>query len=217
MQHTTLNFPEITLQQRDAHKLRGYFANKFGEESDLLHNHDSTGNPIYRYPKIQYKVVDNNPMVVGIDEGAKLLVKNFLRIKELDINGKQYRLQQKNLKSDQTTVGVQDDLFEYQWVTPWMALNSENYKVYQTLEPQEQTAKLKRILATNILNFFKAVKHHEHERIMVKLKLEETSTKFKNQRMTVFKGSFVSNVLLPDYIGIGKSVARGFGTIKLND
>jgi len=31
--------------------------------------------------------------------------------------------------------------------------------------------------------------------------------------MLTFGGGFVCNVQLPDYIGLGKSVARGFGTI----
>jgi hypothetical protein len=32
--------------------------------------------------------------------------------------------------------------------------------------------------------------------------------------MTGFKGMFAVNFELPDYIGLGKSVSRGFGTIK---
>jgi hypothetical protein len=32
--------------------------------------------------------------------------------------------------------------------------------------------------------------------------------------MKGFKGTFAVNFELPDYIGLGKSVSRGFGTIK---
>jgi hypothetical protein len=34
--------------------------------------------------------------------------------------------------------------------------------------------------------------------------------------MMVFEGEFVANVSLPDYVGIGKSVSRGFGVLKKN-
>jgi len=36
---------------------------------------------------------------------------------------------------------------------------------------------------------------------------------FKNQEMLTFQGKFVTNAVLPDYVGLGKSVSRGFGTI----
>ncbi|MDZ7899258.1 MAG: CRISPR-associated endonuclease Cas6 [Arcicella sp.] len=31
--------------------------------------------------------------------------------------------------------------------------------------------------------------------------------------MMAFGGTFMTNALLPDYIGLGKSVSRGFGSI----
>jgi hypothetical protein len=37
---------------------------------------------------------------------------------------------------------------------------------------------------------------------------------FKNIRMTCFTGDFTMNFLLPDYLGVGKQVARGFGTVR---
>ncbi|MBI5213054.1 MAG: hypothetical protein HY957_06735 [Nitrospirae bacterium] len=36
----------------------------------------------------------------------------------------------------------------------------------------------------------------------------------KNQHMFGFLGSFSVNFDIPDYWGIGRSVSRGFGTIK---
>ena len=32
--------------------------------------------------------------------------------------------------------------------------------------------------------------------------------------MIAFSGRFTANVLLPDFIGLGKSVSRGFGAIQ---
>ena len=40
------------------------------------------------------------------------------------------------------------------------------------------------------------------------------TARLKGVRMVGFKGTFAVNFELPDYIGLGKSVSRGFGTIK---
>jgi hypothetical protein len=50
--------------------------------------------------------------------------------------------------------------------------------------------------------------------ILVNLKIiAERETQFKNNTMLAFQASFITNTLLPEYVGLGKSVARGFGTI----
>ena len=215
MHYTLLHFPQIHLPRRDGHKLRGYFANLFGEESDLFHNHQADGKVIYRYPRIQYKVVHGEPMLVGIGEGGKLLIERFLRINEIDIDGLVFPIHQKNLKNEECIIGVKNDLFQYEFVNPWLALNEKKYPQYEAAASREEkTDILKRILITNIINFFTAVGHRETERIMVSLDVSPLAVRFKDQRMTGFKGRFTSNAMLPDYVGFGKSVARGFGTIK---
>jgi hypothetical protein len=36
----------------------------------------------------------------------------------------------------------------------------------------------------------------------------------KGVEIATFKGEFMVNFLIPDYFGLGKSVSRGFGTVK---
>jgi len=43
LQVCRIKFPEIQLQTRDAHKLRGYFGNLFKQQSPILHNHYEDG------------------------------------------------------------------------------------------------------------------------------------------------------------------------------
>jgi len=53
------------------------------------------------------------------------------------------------------------------------------------------------------------------ERIMGMLQnVYEKETKFKDKSMIAFQADFVSNAVLPSFVGIGKSVARGFGTLE---
>ena len=44
--------------------------------------------------------------------------------------------------------------------------------------------------------------------------LKEVNTSLKRNPMLVFFGKFEVNFKIPDYLGIGKSVSRGFGTVK---
>ncbi|MFD2037560.1 CRISPR-associated endonuclease Cas6 [Belliella marina] len=211
---TTIRFPEIQLQTRDAHKLRGYFGEYFKEHSPLLHNHYEDGSSRYKYPLVQYKVIDQVPVLVGFQEGADLLTSLFLKIKELNIEGKSFPIFSKNISHEQVEIGVIDDLIGYTFCNHWMALNSENHKTYLKSNPEEQHLMLNQILRGNILSFFKGVNVWLDDKIMVKGNFRPKTSKFKDQKMIVFQGDFVSNIALPNFVGVGKSVARGFGAIK---
>jgi hypothetical protein len=216
---TRIKFPEIKLQTRDAHKLRGYFGNLFKEHSPVLHNHYEDGGFRYKYPEIQYKVLDNIPTLVGIDEGASLLPKLFLKIKEIEIDGQCYPVNSKNIEHSTEETGYSNNLHEYKFKTLWMALNQKNYSKYHKLgDKAEKQDMLNTILVGHILSFFRntRIELDNGERLMAKVSVQEKSTNFKENKMIVFSGGFIVNALLPNDIGLGKSVSRGFGTIKRN-
>ncbi len=212
---TTIHFPDIQLQTRDAHKLRGYFGNLFKEHSPLLHNHYEDGSARYAYPLVQYKVIDHIPLLVGFQEGADLLVSLFLKIHELDIEGQNFPVQAKNIQQKQIVLAVNQQLYNYSFKTLWMALNQENFQKYQHLDEADKASFLNRQLQNNILSCYKGLSFRTNERIMVIGKLEEKQTLFKNQSMLAFSGQFTCNASLPEYAGIGKAVSRGFGTVSL--
>ena len=236
---TTITFPEIALRTRDAHKLRGYFGNLFKEHSPLLHNHlesdeadvrenegaTTTVKFRYAYPLVQYKVLRQTPTLVGLCEGAGLLAQLFLQMREINIDrgdgdtatwtGQPFPVLSKHIRYEQATVGMADDLIEYRFETLWMALNQQNYRDYRQYSETEQQAQLKRVLTSQLLALFRefGLWLEPHERIMVRLDVQERTTQFKNQTMVAFTGSFLANVVLPDGIGLGKAVSRGFGTL----
>lgn len=214
---TTITFPEIELKTRDAHKLRGYFGNLFKEESPLLHNHLESGESQYRYPLVQYKVTNKTPMLMGFNEGGELLTSLFLQVKELKLDGHTYPVYSKNIKNQNWTIGLDEDLHHYKYETLWMGLNQENHRKYISNEStEERQSQLKRIAISNILAFYKAFDLilPKEQRIMLTLQVQEKSTRFKDQSMIAFNGGFTTNARLPDFAGLGKSVSRGFGTVK---
>lgn len=222
MQHnspiTLISFPEISLKVRDAHKLRGFFGNYFREVSPLLHNHLAGGGLQYAYSLVQYKVLQQVPVLMGIQEGADLLRDLFLKIDNLVINEVTYPVYAKNIDFRMVEVGIHNQLYSYRFETLWMALNEENYSLYITYPPERQMEQLNGILIRNISNALKALGVKitpETTPIMAKImQLQEKTTQFKGTKMCGFTGEFITNALLPDYLGLGKSVSRGFGVIK---
>jgi hypothetical protein len=95
-----------------------------------------------------------------------------------------------------------------------MALNQENYSRYVKAEPGEQVRQLKGILVNNILSFYKGIGYRAEERILTSVQVRQKETQFKNQTMLAFEGSFTTNAVLPEGIGLGKAVSRGFGTVQ---
>lgn len=214
IRQTIIRFPEIQLPVRSAHKLRGYFGSLFKEHAPLLNNHLESGDTFYRYPLVQYKVLDTVPTLVGLNEGAELLISLFLNIRELKIDNRVYPLYQKNIESRAIPIGLSGDLHTYRFQTLWMALNQQNYTAYLAESEQQQLKHLKAILIGNMLSFFKAMNYQAEETLMANLQItSQRETKFKNNTMLAFTANFVTNALLPDAVGLGKQTARGFGTI----
>jgi Cas6b C-terminal domain/Cas6b N-terminal domain len=213
----TLRFPDIQLAQRDAHKLRGYFGNVFKEHSPLLHNHFEDGRTRYGYPLVQYKVLGGVPTLVGIEEGGKLLGELFFRIGQLDIEGQRYEVMQRDIRVLRMPIGYSPNQHQYHFETPWMALNDENYAAWRKEDDAQRAEHLGRLLTGNILSFFKGVglQLAPDERLHTEIDLRPVRVNFKNQMMTAFKGSFTVNALLPEGIGLGKSVSRGLGSIRV--
>lgn len=216
---TTIQFPELRLFARDAHKLRGYFGTFFRERSTLLHNHfvNEHGEERFRYsyPLVQYKVLQGTPMLLGLGEGSNVLADLFLEVRELNIGGTLYPILHKNIERNNFACGLSENLHEYTFQSPWFALNQANFDHYQTLFEKERLEMLQAILRGNILSFFKGVGIWLEGRVMTSLRItEDVPLQFKDRTMIGFRAEFTTNALLPDTIGLGKSVGRGFGAVR---
>lgn len=207
-----LSFENIEIAKRDIPKIRGYIASSYREFNEL-HNHKGKSN-IYRYPVIQYKAIHGVPFIIAIDEGIEVLKKIEGKLDSLDIENNVIDIFEKRIKYDNKEFGVSDDLLKYEFDSPWMCLNDKNFKIYMSSEDSEKKELLKRILIGNILSVSKSIGYTVKEKLNVYLEVTPCNIKFKNQDMIGFKGYFIVNFKIPDYLGIGKSVSRGFGTIK---
>ena len=203
---------EKKYRDRDAEKLRGYFGWKY-EKEILFHNHKSKYEFLYNSPKIQYKIIDGFLSIVGINEGGDLLGDHIKDIEEIIINEEKVKVIEIEKKIEEFDLKIEEKLrYIYNLKTLWLALNQENYKKYRN-----QEIDLNISMRNNIIEFFKMCGVWADKEIKVKGAFEEHITTLKNRKILGFSGWFITNVELPNLIGLGKRKSIGFGTIAKSD
>ena len=77
--------------------LRGCIAARFPEQV-MLHQHGCNGVQVqYSYPRVQYKILNGLPMIIGLAEGASLVETIILEIECLNLAGNIYKIIRKDV------------------------------------------------------------------------------------------------------------------------
>lgn len=211
-----LVFENVELSINQSHKLRGFIGEKY-KQYDIVHNHDTvTGKEIYRYPLFQFKVIGRKPYVISVGEQTSVIFKKmFMDIKSIEIQGQQIFIYEKQLCLGNYSFGETETKNIYKFITPWIGLNQENYKKYHMESNlKKQNVMLNKCLIGNIISICKGVGYRVDSMIECESKLSSIKVKLKGIDVIGFLGTFKVNFELPDYIGIGKSVSRGYGAIE---
>lgn len=196
-----------------AAQLRGFFATRFTEYT-LLHQHDA-GTLVYRYPLVQYKVIDETPTVIGINEGSDVLKEIYHATQTIRLGDREFRILQTGIDLRRVPFGLNDRISSYEFATPWLALNQENYLRYYGLKDgDERRDLLRRTLIGNIISMSKSLGYEVPGRIKCDVEVVPQKRRLKNVNLMAFAGRFHVNFQIPDLLGIGKSVSRGFGAVR---
>lgn len=209
-----VQFPNNPLNAFDIPKLRGSIARRFPKYR-LIHNHLENGRLRYGYPLIQFKVISRIPSIIGLSEGIDILKKVFMDIESVDVAGRRKRLWEKSIKMREDEFGQSQDFYRYRFLSSWMALKESNYETYRQLDAAEQQVFLRHLLRENLKTVSKGFQYRipEIDSVRVEGFFRKRERNFKNNRMLCFEGDFMMNFRIPDYLGVGKQVARGFGTL----
>lgn len=205
------------LKKTEIPKFRGFLATKY-PNYNLIHNHLENGKLRYSYPQLQFKTINGHPAIICIREGIDILKKVFMELNNIKIGEKEETIFEKSITLKEEEFGVADKYIDYRFLSPWMALNQENYKKYKNLNSFEQMQFLKHILRENLKTISKGFNYTipDIEKVKVDGNFVKKEVNFKNIKMVCFTGSFLTNFYLPDFFGIGKQVARGFGMVRKN-
>ena len=217
MKKATLRFGNVNLRASHIHKFRGFVGNLF-KDYDLIHNHDlNTGKLIYRYPLVQFKLIDKIPCIVAItDPAVAVFLEIFMKMDKVIIDDVKIPIFEKDLKVDDVEFGFSDETFMYEFMSPWIGLNQRNYQRYEPSSPSGKNEILKKTLVGNILSMAKHLDCwlEKNQQINVEIQVQEKNINLKSKSMLGFTGIFKTNFIIPDDLGIGKSVSRGFGTVR---
>lgn len=193
-------------------KIRGFIGNEFNEYN-LLHNHYGK-NYLFTYPKVQYKLLDNKILILGINEGGEVLKKISSDLNYLNLD-KKYYISEKIIHEKIFDIKPTLDEKHYKFITPWIGLNTNNYQKFKKMNKWlNKKILLNKILVGNILSLSKGLGIIVNKKLYAKSFLNEEHIIYKSVKMNAFKGEFKINYDLPDYIGIGKGVSHGFGCVK---
>jgi hypothetical protein len=199
----------------DIPKLRGFFARKFPQDH-LFHNHLPGGEQSFSFPLIQYRLIDGCPALLGIGEGIDVLKKVFFEVNELEINGRMLSVNERQVTLLEDDFGQCDTPRHYKFISPWMALNQENDSEYYKLAESHRRSKLLKILSGNLVTLSKGFHYTIPDRDTLKADgtFREVDVNFHNIPMHCFYGDFSVNFMIPDFFGLGKQTARGFGVLN---
>jgi hypothetical protein len=197
-----------------ATKLRGFFATRFNEYA-LLHQHIDVDKLLYKYPRIQYKILGGTALVLGIEEGTEVLKEIYDKYEEILLGESTYTIVERGLALKEEEFGISPELITYEFITPWIALSQDNYQRYLESNREQRRELLRRTLIGNILSASKGLDYVVLEEIRVGIGgLHRRKCEIKGTPFIGFLGRFMVNFVIPDYMGLGKSVSRGFGTVR---
>ncbi len=215
VKYVILSFSDLKLNPFDIPKLRGYFTRRFPDEH-LFHNHLPDGSQSYRYPQIQYRIIDSHPALLGIGDGIDAMKRVFMLVDELSIGNTLHISSEKTVNIYEADFGQCRQFHTYSFISPWMALNQENYQEFMRQDALRQKQRLKQILKGNLLTISKGFGYSIPNFDSVELDswFHPVARNFHNIPMQCFTGEFTVNFQIPDFLGLGKQCARGFGVVK---
>lgn len=181
----------------------------------VLHNHQGDQFD-YRSPRVRYVVLNQQPQLISFDEGLHVLEEIYRDGHTLSVGTQRYHVTGTELEDQIEHLGTADALLEYRSLTPWLGLNERNYVAFQNMKTSEERMELlSRILNGNYLSLCKGVNITIKEHLITRvLSFRRVPLSHRGTALLGLKIVFVSNMLLPVGVGLGKLVSKGFGLMS---
>ena len=171
----------------------------------------------YLYPRVQVKILDEEIYLLGIKEGVEPIESLVKNLNIMNFGNITFQVEEVENEMFDTSFGASEKSIYYQFLTPWIALNKTNVKLYQNLKnsDEERVKFLRRLLSQNIAFIGKELGLRRLDtKIFVDIALDTLKPRIMDEgKNASFKGGFYTNFVLPNYIGIGNGITKGFGVL----
>lgn len=207
------------ISAREVSYFRAAIIKLSGSEDVLFHNH--VGDSFrYSYPLIQYKRIDGRAVIFCIDEGIEA-IKELLPMLcgRIQLGKRGITLELSNRQDATITLRI-DTQYHHYHIMNYLPLNQRNYQIFHGCDSIiEKCSLLEHCLIGNILSFAKCVGVYFKDHIDLKLESYESPRPviYKGVNMLAFDLRFKTNVVLPNYIGLGKGESIGYGIVTSKD
>lgn len=193
--------------------LRGYYAAAYGHTGPFASFLESSR--AFRYPRLQYKVVDGLGLILGFAEAAGVLA-GLPYPESLHLGRQDFAVSEAGSESGVGRWGLCEKMLPYRWLTPWLILDEEGLAKYFRLKsPHSQKFFLESLLISNLLAISREIGYRVAGQVQAEIReLKKITLEIHGGHTMAFGGSFTANMEIPDCFGLGRSVARGYGTVK---
>ncbi len=199
--------------RKTAYQVKGVFMRQYPDEP-IIPMLDGSCRNKFLYPRIQVKILNEQIYIIGIHEGVDAILCATKQFSNLDFGNITFEIQDCDIESLSGQFVPTDRLLRYRFITPWVALNHMTGAKYRSLHNKEKLSYLNKLLGQNLIFLAKEVGIKIEEDVFANVKVASLFPKpVDENKWGAFKGEFKTNFILPNYIGVGNGITRGFGTI----
>ena len=199
--------------KKTAYQVKGVFMKQYPNCS-MIPMLDGRYRNKYLYPRVQVKILNEQIFIVGIKEGAESVLELVKEIEELNFGNITFSIIDIDIEKSENQFIHVDQLLRYKFVSPWVALGNSTQNRYKILKNNDRIKFLCNLLGKNLVFLAREMQVGLNEKVYIKLRLNSLLPKpVERDKWGAFEGEFQANFILPNYIGIGNGITRGYGSI----
>ena len=189
------------------------FPSRAAEREHAANSADALPLP-YFYPRVQYKIIRGGPIIAAVNEGCELLWELYDRLDELSDMQTAWKITEKRIIEKKAPLGVSREFIKYRFLTPWLGLPENSFKKFLILETEDRERMLFKSLESHIKSIADSFACDINGDLRIRMNIKPNYIFQRDIHVAGLFGSFVANFEIPNFLGIGKSVSRGYGTVK---
>jgi len=198
--------------RKTPYQVKGVIIHDFPDET-IVPLIDGTYREKFLYPRVQVKILNEQIYLVGIKEGVGPIQSIVKTIKVMNFGNITFEVEGFEVEEENRFM-PSIRMIRYKFLTPWVALNETNLMKYKYMYGDERLKLLTRLLSQNIVFLAKEMGLELQTKIYSKLKLESLHPRLVDDgQMGSFQGEFRSNFVLPNFLGIGNGITKGYGVL----
>jgi len=200
--------------KKTAYQVKGVFMKQY-PNSSAIPMLDGRYRDEFLYPRVQVKILNEQIYLVGIKDGAEPVLEMTKELELLNFGNITFNILDIDVEENIDHFKQVDQLLSYRFVSPWVALSKNTQNRYKFLKNKDRTAFLNRLLGQNLVFLAREIGIEINGKVYTKLRLDSLFPKpvYENNWGS-FSGEFQTNFILPNFIGLGNGITRGYGAIR---